>query len=102
MKLPRLSDIDDQLELWRGTKIRLVNNGENLHPGDKYYDYMLALLPWEKENMILVNITDKNHKAGAVYATKVPIEKGIGKMIVKKSGLKKALGPDFDNCFLLL
>lgn len=101
MRLIKLSEIDDGLELWRGTKIRLVNSGTNLHPDDKYFDYLLAYLPWDRENMILVNVTEKNHKEGAVYAEKIPVDKSLKKIVVNKEGLRKALGKDFDNCYLI-
>jgi hypothetical protein len=101
MGLIKLSDIDEGLELWRGTKIRLVNNGTNLHPDDKYFDYLLANLPWDSDHMILVNVTQKSHKEGAVYATKIPIDKSIKKIIVNKTGFRNALGQDFDDCYLI-
>ncbi len=100
MRLIKLSEIDEKLELWRGAKIRLLNNGTNLHPDDKYFDYLLPNLPWDNDNMILVNVTEKSHKEGAVYATKIPVDKSLMKITVNKEGLKKALEQDFDNCYL--
>ncbi|MEQ9101988.1 MAG: hypothetical protein RIF36_11570 [Imperialibacter sp.] len=101
MTLTKLSDIDPSLELWRGTKIRLVNDGTNLHPNDEHFDYLLATLPWDKDNMILVNVTQNSHKEGAVYGAKVPVDRSLNKIIVNREGLRKALGPDFDNCYLI-
>ena len=101
MELTKLSDIADGHELWRGSKIRLVNDGTTMHPDDKYFDYLLTSLPWERDYMVLVNITENSHKEGAAYATKVPVDRSSNKIIVKKDGLRTALGPDFDHCFLL-
>jgi hypothetical protein len=101
MELIKLSDIDDKLELWRGTKIRLVNNGIDMHPDDKYFDYLLVTTPWDKDFMTLVNITEGSHKLGAAYATKVPVDKTANKIIVTKAGLRQTLGQDFKHCFLI-
>lgn len=101
MELIKLSDIRDDREFWRGSKFRLINNGTNLHPDDKYFDYLLSTLPWDNENMILVNVTPNNHKEGAVYASKISVEKSLKKIVVRKQELKKALGKDFENFFLI-
>lgn len=101
MDLIRLKDINDNLELWRGAKIRLMNNGKDMHPDDKYFDYLLVNLPWDSDHMILVNITKDSHKEGAAYATMIPVDKSLKKIVVTKSGLQTALGPDFENCYLI-
>lgn len=101
MKLTKLTDIDRKSEFWRGTRFRLINNGKNLHRQDKYYDYILALMPWDNEKMILVNVTKNNTKEGAVYANPIIIKKSKNKLIVKLSALKKALGKDFLDFFLI-
>jgi hypothetical protein len=97
----KLSDLPEEAELWRGSIIRLLNDGKNLHPADKYFDYILALSPWDKDFMFLVNITADSHKAGAFYAKKLSIDHSENKMTIKKAALKKALGPDFKNCYLI-
>ena len=97
----KLADIPDDIELFRGSRIRLINDGRNLHPDDKYFDYLLSLSPWDKDFMFLVNITIDSHKAGAFYATKIPIDKSSNKIIVTKGDLKTALGEDFTNCYLI-
>ena len=101
MELIKLSDIDDKLELWRGTKIRLVNNGIDMHPDDKFFDYLLVYIPWDSDFMTLVNITDKSHKLGATYAARISVDKTSKKIVVTKAGLRQALRQDFDHCFLI-
>jgi hypothetical protein len=101
MELIKLTDIDDNLEIWRGTKIRLVNNGIDMHPDDKYFDYLLVTMAWDRDFMILVNVTEGSHKLGAAYATKVPVDKSLKKIVVTKGGLQQAFGPNFDHCFLI-
>lgn len=94
----KLSDIDEKTELGRGTKIRIMLENENY--GTNYFDYMLVKTPDDHDHMILVNITSGNYKEGAVFVNKV--EKTIsGVNAVNKKSLKKALGPDFENCYLL-
>jgi hypothetical protein len=102
MKLEKLSDADENLELWRGSKIRLLNNGIDMHSDDKYFDYMLATAPWDNDCMFLVNITVDSHKQGAAYANKIPVDKSNKKVVASKANLKKALGIDFDHCFLIV
>lgn len=99
MELTKLKDIDDKLELWRGTKIRLVNNGVDMHPDDKFFDYLLVTMPWDKDFMTLVNITDGSHKLGAAYATRVPVDKKSNKMILTKDGLRQGIRKRFRPLF---
>lgn len=96
--LKRLSDIDDKLELWRGTKIRIMLEDKE-HEAD-HFDYMLVQAPGDHGYMILVNITDGNYKEGAVIGNKVEVT-GNKKVIVNKKSLQKALGDDFENSYLL-
>ena len=98
MALKKLSDIDDNLELWRGTKIRIMLE-DNYYETD-HFDYMLIQAPGDDSHMILVNITDGNYKEGAVFANKVEIT-GNKKVVVNKNSLQKALGDDFENSYLL-
>ena len=101
-KIPiKLSDIDKNLELWRGTKIRLMNDGTNLYPEVEYYDYMLVQVPGDNDYMILVNITIDDYKEGAVFRKKAAIDHSLNKAVVKKAALREALGPDFKNCYLI-
>ena len=102
MKLEKLSDVNENLELWRGSKIRLLNNGIDMHPDDKYFDYLLATAPWEKDHILLVNITEESQKRGAIYANKIAINKSHQKCIATKASLKEALGEDFEHCYLIV
>lgn len=101
MELTKLKDIDDKIELWRGTKIRLVNNGVDMHPDDKFFDYLLVTMPWDQDFMALVNVTDGSHKLGAAYATRVPVDNKSNKVVVTKDGLRQAFGSDFEHCFII-
>jgi hypothetical protein len=101
MKLEKLSDADENLELWRGSKIRLINNGIDMHSDDQYFDYILATAPWDSESMFLINITEGSHKAGAAYACKIPVDKSRQKIVATKDSLKKCLGRNFDHCYLI-
>jgi hypothetical protein len=64
-----------------------------LHPDDKYFD-LLANLPWDSDNMILINVTEKSHKKGAIYATKIPVDKSL-KNNRQQKWIKKWTGTGF-------
>ena len=98
VSLKKLSDIDDELELWRGTKIRMMLP-EKEYETD-HFDYMLVQAPNDQGYMILVNITSGDYKEGAVFINKVERASDT-KVIVNKKTLQKALGHFFDNCYLL-
>ena len=50
-----------------GAMFRRMNVGTNRpHPEEDYYDYMLLQLEWAQEQMLVVNITAQNIKAGYV------------------------------------
>ena len=95
----KLSEIDKNLQLWRGTKIRMKL--DEPYGEDEYWDYMLVLLPDDHDHMVLVNVTSNSYKAGAVFREKVKIDHSENSAVVKKEALKKAFGPDFDNCYLI-
>jgi hypothetical protein len=97
-EVKKLSDIDDDTELWRGMKIRLMLDEEDYFTD--HFDYMLVQAPNDHDYMILVNITTGNYKEGAVFRNKVE-RASDQKVIVTKKTLQKALGPDFENCYLL-
>jgi hypothetical protein len=99
----KLSDIDDEAVLWRGTKIRVMLDNED--EDDDYYsthffDYMLISAPNDNDHMILVNVTSGNRKEGAVFVNKIEMASKEILMVNKKS-LQKALGPYFEHCYLL-
>jgi len=100
MKLKLLSTVDESMEFWRGTQIRLMNH-EDMHPDDEFFDYLLTSLPDYPDHMILVNITNGSHKAGAVYSSKVSIDKKSNNRIVRLQDLKNAFGRDFAYCHLV-
>ena len=100
MQLIPLKDLDSKKEFWRGTRIRLMNHGD-MHPDDKFFDYQLTELPDDKDHMILVNITDGSHKAGAIYNGKVPIATEANRRVTKLQDLKNVLGRDYDHCYLI-
>lgn len=70
-----------------------------MHPDDKFFDYLLVTMPWEKDFMILINVTAGSHKLGAAYAGRVPVAKNSNKVVATKDGLRQAFGPDFEHCF---
>jgi hypothetical protein len=94
----KLSDLDDDTELWRGMKIRLVLEYEDYFTD--HFDYMLVQAQHDDRCMILVNVTTGNYKEGAVFRNKVETASDQ-KVIVTKKTLQEALGPDFENCYLL-
>jgi hypothetical protein len=95
----KLSEIDDNLKLWRGTKIRLVL--AEPYGKDEYWDYMLVYVPDDSGYMLLVNVTPGSPKAGAVFRSKVKIDHSKEEAVVKKADLKKAFGEDFEDCYLI-
>jgi len=101
IKLRKVKDLGDDFEFWRGHKFRILNDGKNLHKDDPYFDYILTSPSWEKDYMMLVNITEKSHKAGAVYGVKISIDHSTRKSIVTKTELLKAFGQDAKNFYLL-
>ena len=94
----KLSEIDEELELWRGTKIRLMLD-ERDYDTD-YFDYMMVADPSDHNFFILVNVTIGNYKEGAIYYQKLKIP-GDTKAIVNKQSLKKDLGPNFEKFYLI-
>jgi hypothetical protein len=97
-EIKKLSEIDEELELWRGTKIRLILDERDY--GTDYFDYMMVADPSDNNFFILVNVTIGNYKEGAVYYQKLKIA-GDKKAIVNKQSLKKDLGPDFAKFYLI-
>ena len=94
----KLSEIDEELELWRGTKIRLMLDERDY--GTDYFDYMMVADPSDNNFFILVNVTIGNYKEGAIYYQRLKIA-GDKKAIVNKQSLKKDLGPDFEKFYLI-
>ncbi|CAD5277135.1 conserved hypothetical protein [Imperialibacter sp. EC-SDR9] len=78
----------------------MMHHGD-MHPNDQHFDYMLVKVPEDKEHMILVNVTEGSHKAGAVFVKKVSIQITSNKIVVKLEALKEALGESFDYCYLI-
>ena len=67
MKLVPINNYDNDHEFYRGTVIREFEIGLNVSNSDEdYYDYMLVNDPSDNEYFILVNISFKNGKAGAL------------------------------------
>ena len=95
----KLSEIDENLKLWRGTKIRLVL--DEPYQGEEYWDYMIVLVPDDHDCMILVNVTIDSAKEGAVFREKVKIDHSENSSVVKKESLKEALGEYFENGYLI-
>ena len=95
-----LKDLDSNYEFWRGTRIRMNHHGD-MHPDDKFFDYMLVTLPDNNRHMILVNVTEGSHKAGAVYVNKIPIDNQSNKIIVRLNSLRMAFGESFKHCYLM-
>lgn len=96
--IKKLSEIDENLELWRGTKIRLMLDERDY--GTDYFDYMMTEDPSDFNFFILVNVTIGNYKEGAIYYQRLK-KAGDKKAIVNKQSLKKDLGPDFDKFYLI-
>lgn len=99
----KLTDIDETREFWSGTKLRKYKVGLNTPNADEdYYDYILAYAPWDKESMMLVNITEGigKNKSGSVYAGVLSVKLETGKAIVTKSSFQHTL-EDFENWYLL-
>ena len=95
----KLSEIDDNQKLWRGTKIRVVL--VEPYGKDEYWDYMLVYFHDSPDYMLLVNVTADSTKAGAVYRSKVAIDRSKNEAVVKKEALKTALQEDFENSYLI-
>lgn len=94
----KLSEIDEGLELWRGTKIRLMLDERDY--GTDYFDYMMVADPCDNNFFMLVNVTIGNYKEGAIYYQRLKIA-GDKKAIVNKQSLKRDLGPDFEKFYLI-
>ncbi len=59
----------DQI-FYKGTRLRKYNVGLNTeNKAEDYYDYILAYAHWNRDEMMLVNITEGlgEYKAGSVY-----------------------------------
>ena len=95
----KLSEIDENMKLWRGTKIRLALSEP--YGKDEYWDYMLVYVADDPGYMLLVNVTPNSPKAGAVFRSKVKIDRSKKEAIVKKGELRKAFGEDFEHCYLI-
>lgn len=99
----KLSEIDERAEFWSGTKLRKYNVGLNTEDrNEDYYDYILAYANWDKESMMLVNITEGlgKNKAGSVYSGVLPIKLETGKAIVNKASFLHTL-EDIENWYIL-
>lgn len=94
MKLIALIEIAEDRKFWRGTLLRFYYNKEN------FYDYLLAHAAWE-ENMMAVNVTEKDSKRGAVYGGTIPLNKEDGEFIVTKKDFQYAFGKELEGWFLL-
>lgn len=101
VKLRKITELDNDFEFWRGQRFRLLNDGKNIHSGDSHFDYILTSSPWERDYMMLVNITENSHKAGSVYVAKIAVDNSSSKFIVTRSEMLKALGKDAKNFYLL-
>ena len=94
----KLSDINDEIVLGRGSKIRMMLEDEQY--GTNHFDYMLIQTHDDHGCMSLVNITTGNRKEGAMFVNKVELT-GHEKIVITKRSLQKALGQYFEDCYLL-
>ena len=100
--IKKLSDVKEDEEFWRGTKIRvMLKNDDDDYYSTQYFDYMLVQTHDDHDHMILVNITSGNYKEGAVFVNKVELEKSIERTVVTKKSLQIGLGQYFEDCYLL-
>ncbi|MCB9188127.1 MAG: hypothetical protein H6599_02475 [Flavobacteriales bacterium] len=96
MKLVPLSEINDSIEFWRGTRFRLYEIGLNVPEELDYYEYMLAVVPGDSEYMLLTCV--EGYKSGSALAL-VKTEIGSGKRCVTAKSMKYSMG--VDNVYLL-
>jgi len=81
IKLIAIADIDDKLNIWKGTRFRHYNVGLNVKDKkDDYYEYMLVEIPGENEYMLLTCV--KGYKSGSALSL-VKTSNENNKFIVK-------------------
>lgn len=104
-KIIPIEEISSKDIFFKGTILRKYNAGMNSDKVSKdknYYDYILVLLPWEDESMLLVNVTENNNKAGSIYTGAVPIDSSNGQMVVNKEGFKHTLGDALTDWYIFI
>jgi hypothetical protein len=98
-----IAELSYQEKFWYGTIFRVYNVGMNpdlVSPENDYYDYLLTLLPWETNDLALVNITENNYRRGHAYGGLIPIHPDGGKFITRIE-LEKYLGPNLSDWYLI-
>lgn len=100
--IKKLSEMKEDAEFWRGTKIRMMlKYDEDDYYSTKYFDLMLVETHDDHDHMILVNITTGHRKEGNVFVNKVEKARGLDRAVVPKKSLQIALGQYFEDCYLL-
>ncbi|MCK5776095.1 MAG: hypothetical protein KAH25_07965 [Bacteroidales bacterium] len=104
MKLKSLEEVESHEKFWSGTRLRNYKVGLNVKVDeDDYYDYILAYALWEKESMMLVNVTNGlgKNKAGSVYGGVLPVRLDTGSAVVDRASFEFTLG-ELKDWFIIL
>ncbi|MBI1306215.1 MAG: hypothetical protein GC181_06335 [Bacteroidetes bacterium] len=73
--LTAIKELPKESRFLIGDKFRCFNVGMNVAPENDYYDYLLSYAPWQPEHVMLINITDKNSKAGFAFLALLEIDR---------------------------
>lgn len=90
----KIIELEKNIKIWRGALFRKYNVGLNTEDSSKdYYDYILAQSSWDKDYMILVNISSGlgRNKAGSVYSGVIPVDTTYGESSISKQVLSERL-----------
>jgi len=93
MKLTEIRKVPNSVEFWAGVEFRLYNVGMNVSKENDFYDYMLIYLQWDKSQLLLVNVTRDNTKAGSVMSA-IQVDSELGGLAVTCEAVKKAIGEE--------
>jgi hypothetical protein len=97
VKIRPLSDIEDDIEFWKGTRFRQYEIGLNVsRKEDDYYEYMLAEIPGKRDYMLLTCV--KGYKSGSALAL-VKTASDTSKFIVTGKAIKYSMRTE--NTFVL-
>lgn len=97
VKIKPLTDIEDEMEFWKGTRFRQYEIGLNVsRKEDDYYEYMLTEVPGKSDYMLLTCV--EGYKSGSALAY-VKTASDKSKFVVTGKAIKYSMG--IKNTYLL-